>query len=199
MRILLMAFLLVFMPAKAAQPALGKNEAATLIDQGLAAEPLIWLPFPLPYTVDQTDKNKDGLLLDALFRHGLIEREKDMRMVEVTEAGFTRRKVQLRWVYNYSQERREQGTPEGFYYGKGKLKKVVELSAPYLIGDYYYAEAYVQWYVTDIQDWIADPAFRSARTLRRTLESYEKPFEKRLYLQFDGGSWALWKGEPGML
>ena len=199
MRILLVVFLLFTGLVQAAQPALGKNQAAQLIERGLQAEPLMWLPFPLPYVVEQADKGKDALLLDALFRHGLIERERSMAMVAVVENGSSRRKVQLSWEYNYPLARREQGTPEGFYYGRGKLRRIIELSAPYLIGDYYYAEAYVEWYVDDMQDWIGDPAFRTARTLRRSLESYDKPFEKRLFLQYDGEAWALWKGEPGML
>lgn len=185
--------------ASAQQPVLGEHLATDLIDKGLQAQPLIWLPFPLPYEVQQGDKSKDALLLDALFRHELIEREKVMRMGDVTEGGQARKKVLLLWSYNYPMSRRMANTPEGFYYGRGRLKNIMELSAPYLIGDYYYAEAYVQWYVEDIQEWIEDPAFRSARTLRRTLESFRKPFEKRVYLQYDGQQWALWQGDPGML
>lgn len=198
MRILLATLLLLSGLAQAAQPALGSSEAATLIEKGLQAEPLIWLPFPLPYEVEQSDRGKDALLLDALFRHALVEREKVMRMDDAAD-GINRRKVKLLWSYNYPLERREQGTPEGFYYGRGKLRRIVELSAPYLIGEYYYAEAYIEWYVDDMQAWIEDPAFRTARTLRRSVESYQKPFETRVYLQHDGKKWALWKGKPGML
>jgi len=75
----------------------------------------------------------------------------------------------------------------------------MELSSPYQIGDYYYAEVYIQWYVDDLQEWAKDPAFRSARTLRRSLESFQKPFEKRVYLQYDGESWGFWNGQPGLL
>jgi hypothetical protein len=189
----------LWMPWAMAQPVLGENLAAALIDKGLQAQPLIWLPFPLPYEVEQGSRSKDALLLDALYRNELIEREKVMKMGAVAEQGQTRKKVLLLWSYNYPMSRREQNTPEGFYYGRGRLKSIMELSPPYLIGEYYYAEAYIEWYVEDIQPWIEDPAFGSARTLRRTLESERKPFEKRVYLQYDGQQWALWQGDPGML
>lgn len=184
--------------ASAAQPVLGENTAAAVIDRGLQAEPLMWLPFPLPYEIEQSSSSKDAKLLSALFDHGLVTREKQMRMEDMPDSAQTRKKLLLLWRYDYPQAQNAE-TPEGFYYGHGRLKHIVELSSPYLIGSYYYAEAYIQWYVDDMQDWITDPAFRIARTLRRSAESYSRPFEKRVYLQFDGNHWALWKGQPGML
>lgn len=196
---LFVSYLLVFLITPAmAQPVLGVNTAAAVIDRGLQAQPLMWLPFPLPYEIDRSSRSKDARLLEALFEHGLVAREKTMRMEELPGGSETRKKLHLLWVYDYPQAQ-PQETAEGFYYGRGRLKHIMDLSSPYLIGRYYYAEAYVQWYVDDMQDWISDPAFRIARTLRRSAESYSKPFEKRVYLQFDGGQWALWKGEPGIL
>ena len=79
------------------------------------------------------------------------------------------------------------------------MKNLLQVTNPYLLRETYYAEAYVQWYVTDIQEWVDAPAFDKARTLRRSLESKKKPFEKRVYLQYDGNQWAFWRGKPGAL
>ena len=199
MKPLIITILLLCCGTVSAQPVLGENTAAELVSRALQAEPLLWLPFPMPYEIERSSKDKDAGLLDGLFRYGLLQRDKQMRVAEVEEDGRRKRKVLATWIYDYPLEHREQGTQEGFYYGTGKLKKLVELSSPYKIGDYYYAEAYIQWYVDDLQLWAKDPAFRTARTLRRSLESFQKPFEKRVYLQHDGDSWGFWNGEPGLL
>lgn len=199
MKPLIITILLLFCGVASAQPVLGENTATVLISRALQAEPLLWLPFPMPYEIERSSEDKDAGLLDGLFRFGLLQRDKNMKMAEVEENGRRKRKVLATWIYDYPQARREQATPEGFYYGTGKLKNIVELSRPYQIGDFYYAEAYIQWYVDDLQEWAKDPAFRTARTLRRSLESFRKPFEKRVYLQYDGNSWGFWNGQPGLL
>lgn len=182
-----------------AQPALSEQQAAAVIDQALKNEPLIWLPFPLPYDVDRASRDKDALLLAALFDHDLVVREKTMDMVSVDGPNGSRRQVRVGWRYNYNEQSQQSATAEGFYYGRGRLKNILELSPPYLIDQYYYAEAYVQWYVEDLPAWVSDPVFQRARTLRRSSESFEKPFEKRVFLMHDGTSWGFWQGQPGAL
>lgn len=198
MKPLIVTVLLLFSGGLQAQPALGNNEAAALISTALRAEPLMWLPFPLPYELDRTRQDRDSVYLDALFRHGLVTREAEIRMADVLEEGRQRRKAQALWIYRYY-EGRDADTPEGFYYGRAKLVRIVELSRPYLVGEFYYAEAYIQWAAVDLEPWIQDPAFRTARTIRRSLESVQKPFEKRVYLQHNGEAWGFWKGQPGQL
>ncbi|WP_189386548.1 hypothetical protein [Bacterioplanes sanyensis] len=198
--IITVLFLLAMWPkALLAQPPLDREQASQLIDQALKNEPLIWLPFPLPYDVERSSRDKDARLLSALHDHGLVIREDTMEMVTVEGPSGPRRQVRVGWRYDYPVRPEASGTVEGFYYGRGRLKNILELSPAYLIGEYYYAEAYIQWYVEDLQDWVTDPAFLQARTLRRSQESFEKPFEKRVFLMHDGSSWGFWQGQPGIL
>ncbi|MCD8522046.1 MAG: hypothetical protein LRY66_06695 [Saccharospirillaceae bacterium] len=199
MKSLIVTTLLLLCGTVCAQPVIGNNTAAALVSRALEAEPLLWLPFPMPYEIERNRQDKDAGLLDGLFRFGLLRRDSEMKMTDVEENGRRKRKVVAVWIYDYPLAHREQGTQEGFYYGTGKLKNILEVSSPYRIGEYYYAEVYIQWYVDDLQEWVKDPAFRSARTLRRSLESFRKPFEKRVYLQHDGQSWGFWSGQPGVL
>ena len=194
--------------AQAQQPFLNERTAFELIDTALQQEPLLWMPFPLPYEIDRASQDKDARLLEALFDHDLVQREKVTRMVEVTENGVARRKVRVGWRYVYPASREiapehrtvtEGQTQQGFYYGRRQLKAIMELTSGYRLGEYYYAEAYIQWFVADLQDWVDDLAFDRARTLRRSKESFDKPFEKRVYLMHDGDSWGFWNGTPGQL
>lgn len=198
MKLLIVTLLWLFSWSAVAQPVLDREEADRLIRSALQAEPLFWLPFPLPYELNRTRQDTDSVLLDALFRHGLLTREAVIRMADVVEEGRQRRKAQAFWIYHYP-EGRETDTPEGFHYGSARLLRIVELSRPYLVGEFYYAEAYIEWAAVDLKPWIQDPAFRAARTLRRSLESSVKPFEKRVYLQYDGSAWGFWQGVPGRL
>ena len=201
MKLLCITFLLLFSGLSQAQPFIGSNHAAKIIDEALKRKDLKWLPFPMPYEVERSAQSKDARFLAALVDHDLLVRKKETKMVTVEVNGAKRRKVQVGWVYDYpgAQAGAASQTDEGFYYGYGRLKNIMELSRPYLIGDYYYVEAYIQWYVDDLQHWVQDAAFDGARTLRRSRESFAKPFEKRVYLQYDGDSWAFWDGKPGQL
>ncbi len=182
-----------------AQPVLTKNQAIRIIDQALKQQPLFWQGFAIPYSIERSSKHKDAAMLEVLFNHELLNRSKETQVVKVK--GSSRKRISLNYRYEFpDQESSERiGSQGGFYYGYGRLKKVLQLSKPYLLGDSYYAEAYVQWYVTDLQDWIDAPAFDKARTLRRSLESKRKPFEKRVYIQHDGNQWGFWQGQPGGL
>lgn len=199
MKLLTITILLLLSGFSAAQPFLGTNQASQLINQALKSKDLKWLPFPMPYAIKRSDKGKDARFLSALVDHKLLVRKKETRMVSVEENGKSKRKVMVSWVYDYPLTNGERTTDEGFYYGYGKLKNIMELSKPYLIGEYYYVEAYIQWYVEDLQEWVQDAAFDRARTLRRSRESFDKPFERRVFLQHDGESWAYWEGKPGQL
>lgn len=181
------------------QPSLTEKQAAIIIDDALNMQPLMWQGFPLPYSIERISQHKDAAMLEVLFNHQLLVREKETQVIEIK--GSNRKRIALNYRYSFANQ---QGTGKissqsGFYYGHGRLKNILQISKPYLIGDAYYAEAYIQWYVTDIQDWVDAPAFDGVRTLRRSLESKEKPFEKRVYLQYNDNKWAFWKGRPGGL
>ena len=199
MKLLIITILLLHSGFSAAQPFIGTNQASQLINQALKSKDLKWLPFPMPYNIDRSSKSKEARFLSALVDHKLLMRKKQTRMVTVEENGISKRKVSVSWIYDYPLSNGERNTDEGFYYGYGRLKNIMELSPPYLIGDFYYVEAYIQWYVEDLQEWVQDAAFDRARTLRRSRESFDKPFEKRVFLQYDGKSWAFWDGKPGQL
>lgn len=199
MKYLIVAMLLLVSLNGAAQPFIGANHANQLINRALKSKDLKWLPFPMPYVIARADKGKDARFLAALADHKLLVRKKETRMATVEENGKRKRKVLVSWIYDYPMSQGERTTEEGFYYGYGRLKNILELSSPYLIGEYYYVEAYIQWYVDDMQEWIHDSAFDGARTLRRSRESFRRPFEKRVFLQHNGDSWAFWEGRPGEL
>ena len=200
MRVVLFLCLMISGMALQAEPVLGPNTAEQLIDQGLQSEKLLWLPFPLPYEVERRSNSKDAQLLAALMKYKLVEREKSMVMEDIREQGEARKRLKLLWVYRYP-DNKPMLDQEGFYYGRAKLKKIMELSDPYPKGDAFYVRAFVQWYVDDMQRWIKDPAFRVARTLRRSGESFDKPFEKSVYLEYHDGQWRYWQpqAEDGKL
>ena len=181
------------------QPSLTEEQVAIIIDEALKMQPLMWQGFAIPYSIERRSQHKDAAMLDILFNHQLLVREKETRVIEIK--GSNRKRIALNYRYSFANQPDAGSTSSqlGFYYGYGRLKNILELSKPYLIGDAYYAEVYVQWYVADIQSWVDAPAFDHARTLRRSLESKEKPFEKRVYLQYNGHEWAFWNGKPGGL
>jgi len=186
-------------PMVLAQPVLTENQAMRIVDTALKQQPLFWQGFAIPYSIERSSKHKDAAMLEVLFNHKLLVRKKVTQVVKIE--GSRRKRIALNYRYDFiDQESSDHiGSQGGFYYGYGRLKNLLQLSKPYLLGDSYYAEAYVQWYVTDIQEWVDAPAFDKARTLRRSLESKQKPFEKRVYLQYDGNQWGFWRGQPGGL
>jgi hypothetical protein len=181
------------------QPRLTENQAIRIVDNALKMQPLFWQGFAIPHRIERGSTHKNAAMLKVLFHHQLLIREKETQVIKIE--GSNRKRIALNYRYSFVDQHvgARIGSQGGFYYGHGRLKKVLQLSKPYLLGEFYYAEAYVQWYVTDIQDWVDAPAFDKARTLRRSLESKSKPFEKRVYLQYNGQGWAFWKGKPGGL
>lgn len=195
----LLALLLSGMAVANSQPSLTENQAIRIVDEALKLQPLFWQGFAIPYSIERSSQHKDAAMLEVLYKHQLLIREKETQIVPIE--GSKRKRVQLNYRYSFADQAigTRIDSQGGFYYGYGRLKKLLQLSKPYLIGESYYAEAYVQWYVADIQDWVDAPAFDKARTLRRSLESQSKPFEKRVYLQYNGKGWAFWQGQPGGL
>ncbi|MGK0250146.1 MAG: hypothetical protein ACI910_002915 [Oleispira sp.] len=181
------------------QPKLTEYQAIRIVDDAFKMQPLFWQGFTIPYRIERGSKHNDAAMLEVLFNHQLLKREKEIQLVKIE--GSNRKRIALNYRYSFADKNvgARLNSQGGFYYGYGRLKKVLQLSKPYFVGGFYYAEAYVQWYVTDIQDWVDAPAFDKARTLRRSLESKSKPFEKRVYLQYNGQGWAFWKGKPGGL
>jgi hypothetical protein len=181
------------------QPKLTENQAIRIVDDAFKMQPLFWQGFAIPHRIERGSKHKNAAMLEVLFNHQLLIREKETQVIKIQDSN--RKRIALNYLYSFADQDvgARISSRGGFYYGYGRLKKILQLSKPYFVGEFYYAEAYVQWYVTDIQDWVDAPAFDKARTLRRSLESKSKPFEKRVYLQYNGQDWAFWKGKPGGL
>lgn len=180
-------------------PILTKNEVIRIVDNALTQQPLFWQGFAIPYSIERSSKHKDAAMLAVLFEHKLLVRKKETNVIKIK--GSNRKRISMNYRYDFPNQADNEriGSQGGFYYGHGRLKKVLEISKPYLLGGSYYVEAYIQWYVTDLQEWVDAPAFDRARTLRRSLESKRKPFEKRVYLQYDRNQWAFWQGKPAGL
>ena len=176
-------------------PSMGKNQAFRLIEQGLRQQPLVWQGFSIPYTIERNSQHNDAAMLQALHQSGLVVRQEDMGMVEVARG---RKRIAMIYRYDYPYSERVKSGREvrsGFYYGYGQLKNILSLSEVSQVNGDYYVEAYVEWYVADLQPWVQALAFQKARILRRSLESKQKPFEKRIYLQSKEGVWRFWRKE----
>ncbi len=182
-----------------AQPILTKNEAMRIIDAAFKQQPLFWQGLVIPYSIERSSKHEDAAMLEILFHHNLLIRSKETQVVKIK--GSNRKRIALHYRYQFPDQEKSvyQGSQTGFYYGYRRLSNILQLSKPYLIGESYYVEAYVQWYVADLQDWVDAPAFDKIRILRRSLESKYKPFERRVYLHYDGNKWGYWQGQPGGL
>jgi len=100
MKPLIVTTLLLFCGTVCAQPVIGENTAAALVSRALQAEPLLWLPFPMPYEIERSSQDKDAGLLDGLFRFGLLQRDKEMKVADVQEDGRIKRKVLATWIYD---------------------------------------------------------------------------------------------------
>ena len=191
MKPLILTILLLLSSFGLTQPAFGPNMAASVLQEGFADERLYWTPMRLPMQVERASTNRDATTLAALFRYEKVARDEKMYM---EDTGLGKKRVVLTW--NYHVPNGEE--PEGFYYGIRRVKEIMSLSEPQQQGRDVYAEAMVAWYVDEIEDWVRDPAFRAARTLRRSQESFQKPFETRVIFKHENGRWQVWRPEDQM-
>lgn len=184
---------LMFSTVIFAQPTVQPADIENTLQRFLASEALYWNPFPLPYDIAQNSSDKDALFLQKLFDYGLLEREE--LLVQIA-GKLGRPQYDKRWHYDYNQGR-DPHAPEGFYYGRGQLLKVLSVSAPVLSRGTYYINVRIQWAVNHLQEWAQDPAFKRARTLMRSQQSQRKPFEREVVLQYQpqGEYWEVWE-EP---
>lgn len=176
-----------------AQPQLTEAQATKLINQGMQHERLYWLPFPLPYQLPQNNNGKDAKLLAALEKHGMVSREE----LKVEAAKLNGKpQYELHWVYSYK-PLRQYYEKEGFYYGKPKLLNIKKISETIPTKQGLFVLVEIEWMVDDLQNWTKDKAFHIARTLRRSQNSANQPFEKKIHFQYlpDTNSWQVWEPE----
>ena len=179
--------------AALAEPILSEAMAERILQQNVE-RPLYWNPFPLPYEVAQNDNGRDAVLLNALYRHGLVEREEVKTQIK---GALGRPQYHLKWLYRYLPERLET-QPEGFYYGNAKLVKLESLSSTSQVKGEYFVQGKILWGVDRQQSWVADADFNIARTLRRSLDSIQRPFEREVVFRYHpkGLYWYVWEPEP---
>lgn len=187
------AVLAVFLAAHGwALPSPSMTEAKALAAKEIERA-LYWSPLRMPYEVGQSSQDLEARFLQVLYKHGLIARDSYEEKVAREINGVTRMQIELRWRYDYKTPPRS-FDEEGIYYGDGQVLSVkiypsVETSRRLM------AQLDVKWGVKNIQPWVQDPVFKQARTLRRSLESKNQPFEKTLYVQYQNGAWVLWQPE----
>jgi len=178
-------------------PTINKDQAEKVIQTAMDQQGLFWQHFTMPYRIERYEQDKDAELLELLHKRRIVDRASEMSVLKVKGKNGQPERKKITAIYEYRYKEGKEGT--GIYYGSGKIRDVITISKPYLIGDFYYAEAYIRWYVSNIPQWVEHQAAQNFRLFRRVIESDYKPFEKRVYLQFDGESWSVWNARPKLL
>lgn len=176
------------------------DEVIWLVEALFDEEPPALVPFEFPKDVDRSDRQQLALLNVWFERRMLIRDSIRFNAMKVIQG--RKRKVSV-GGYRFSLPTDTQGvTARGFIYGRAKIKELVSVTEPRFIGHTFYSEAYIKWYVDHLPEWAQLPLMqKSYRPLRRASESFEKPFEKRFYFEFqEDVGWVLWKDKPkGMM
>ncbi len=175
------------------------EDAKWLIETLMAEEPLLLKPFKFPKDVDRSDAEQT-LLLNFWHEKGLLDRG-EIRFNAYKEVYGKRRRVSVAG-YRYTLPEEHPGvTGDGFIYGSARIKRILKISKPSFIGHTFFCEAATEWYVVDMPEWSRDPLMlQSYRELRRSQESYEKPFERPYYFEYqEDVGWILWKKKPAAL
>lgn len=183
--------LLLFSLPLAAQPEKPGNERITaLFDAHFGQALLFFMPEKLPLEIERT---QTGMVkkLDQYVNAGVVKRENTRFLAEKMMYG------ELREVsvggYTYSLNMDSQWVSEkGIYYGRPRVREVLEISPPTQIDEHFFCEVYLSWYADQLPDWLDKIDWRQERILKRARESAQKPFEKRLNFEFKEGKWELW-------
>ncbi|WP_300425590.1 hypothetical protein [uncultured Thalassolituus sp.] len=187
MKPLLQIFLLLFPLLSHAAPLLTPNLAHEALQREYIGQRLYWTPFRLPLTVRQGEESREGQTLDSLYSAGLVTREREITTEEI---GTGRRRVVMNWTYEWADK-----AHEGAYYGMRQVLEVDSVSDVVQQGERWFAEVRLRWYVSDLPSWLSDPVLRQARTLRRSMESKQRPFEAALTLEYRNQRWEIWVPE----
>lgn len=173
-----------------------RDEATWLIEALFDEEPPAFLPFEFPKDVDRSDSQQLALL-NLWFERKMLTRD-SIRFNAVKVIQGRKRKVSVAGFRFALLKEAEGVSARGFIYGRAKIKELISVSEPRFIGHTFYSEAYIKWYVDNLPDWAQLPLMqKSYRPLRRASESFEKPFEKRFYFEFqEDVGWVLWKDKP---
>jgi len=191
MKPLLQIFLLFLSAVSHAVPYISSEAALDVLKRDYAGETLYWKPTDLPLTIEQMDRSPEANQLDTMYELGLVDREREIATADI---GNGHRKVVLSWRYFWP-ERTSANEPEGVPYGKRRVHSIITMTDPIERDAIWYVEIHLRWYAAQLADWVDNKSLVRARPLRRALESYEKPFEATVYLEYHNHHWRLW--HPG--
>lgn len=187
MKPLLQLFLLFLSIQTFALPYISPEVAQEVLTRDYAGQTLYWMPTDLPMTLDVNDNSSTANHLVELFDQGLVERD---RVLTTKDLGNGRKKVVLRWRYFWP-DAEQQGVP----YGVRRFHSIMALTEPIQQDGIWYVEVRMRWWVDNMPEWASAAEFRQARVIRRSRESYEKPFEATLILELQDNRWQLWQPE----
>ena len=179
--------------APAVQPELLFEDAEALVVQSITHELLIWDGITLPLLIPKTEQSRLARWLSVLAEERLVSREESIQMIDESNG---RRRIAALWQYRSGPGSDWIDSPDGqrLQYGHPALKRVVSVSPAYWVDDAWYAEVYLEWYVEALSPWARLPLFKQQRLFRRSAESFDKPFVRTVYLQFDEDGWHDWRG-----
>jgi hypothetical protein len=173
-------------------PSLDRRQAETLLQISLFSNPLLWPDWSFPLERIQHDESRDGQALQALVQAGVLVREAFVSRKESASGGQV---AVAGWRYDIAQGQEEWRTDEGKWliYGYGQVQKIRYVSEAYPVDQYWYLEAGLEWFVDKPASWLNLPQIRHLRLARRALQSFDKPFSRSVFFQFDGQRWGYWQ------
>jgi hypothetical protein len=173
-------------------PSLDRRQAETLLQISLFSNPLLWPDWSFPLERIQHDESRDGQALEALAQAGVLVREVFVSRKESASGGQV---AAAGWRYDIAQGQQEWRTEAGKWliYGYGQVQKIRYVSEAYPVDQYWYREAELEWFVDKPARWLNLPQIRNSRLARRSLQSFDKPFSRSVFFQFDGQRWGYWQ------
>jgi hypothetical protein len=188
---MLVTFLLLLsLPLQALPDKPSESDIMRLFDAHFGQALLFFMPEKLPLEIERT-QGPMVKKLDQYVAAGVVIRENTRFLAEKIMYGEPR-EVSV-GGYTYQLNTQSQWVSEkGIYYGRPRVKKILEVSTPMDINERIFCEVYLSWYADQLPEWLEKIDWRRERTLKRARESAEKPFEKRLNFEFKDGKWELW-------
>ncbi len=175
-------------PCYSNAPSISKQQAFIVVQQFLSNQVLYWSPIQFPVQIERKSKSRLAKQLDALFKAQQLNREKGKKWVNANNISEHRERISLYWDYAL-----DNNHSSGFAYGNASLKRIEQLSKAKNYAGEFYIQMRISWYVENMPAWSKRPEFHSVRLLRRSKESFSKPFIKSLYLHYKQGKWVVWQ------
>lgn len=172
----------------ATPPSLSSEQAKGVIQSFLQSQKLYWSPVEFPIQIERKSQSRLAKQLDALFKAQQLSREKGSKWVDSNNISEKRKRVALYWDYSLDTNHKS-----GFVYGRANLKRIMQQSEVKDYSGQYYVQVHISWYVDNMPAWTKRAEFHSIRLIRRSKESFSRPFEKALYLHYENNNWVVWQ------